>query len=1232
MKIDATLQVKAFVSRIMHKHYCENDVEAIIETFAPEFSWIGTGEDQYIVDRNTAVEFFRKFKGAIPKCKIWDEEYQVVSAGAGLYLCYGKLWIATLEESRMALREHQRLSFLIKEIEGELKCVHIHCSNPYQKLMEGELFPDEVGRAAYEYVFEQMGKMEADILRQNRQLEVILNSIQGGMMICQDDLEFTYLYVDERIAAMFGYTVEEFLEKTGGTGFGAVYPPDLMRVKQECKESFANGKKDYSMKYRVLCKDGTIKWVIDSGSKIELETGETVLNSFYLDITKTEELEQQLLQEQEMYRIAMESSGAIVYEYRLKEDLFTSYEVITDSSGKEQIYKTQITEYQKRLVDGNFVCQEDIPLVQDTICKGNPVPIEIRMILPHAPDKPAHWYQVTGKCVKYNAKPVRIVGTFRDIQKDRMVLEEKEGQAEQLRISRLAINYLSSVYSGIYYVNLPKDSYTMVRIPEFLKEVIPVTGTYSVIIEKYMKQTVLPEEQKRFLDFLERKNLIHLLKNEEHVEFEYRKVGKTPGSHSWIRLEVRLVSAVNGEAEQIIMAFSDITGKKQQELERQADNALFGFLLSDSYERIYEFDLESNQLCWVKADGHRVLRKIYSHSLESLHGYFKEECISESQKDEFERIFALEQLKRILTPEHPEEYAEFLVSIPGKEVSWYSFLLRMSIRNGRKVVMVFCRNIDARKKEEEKTKLAIVEAYESARRANEAKSEFLSRMSHDIRTPMNVIIGMTAIAGTYLDDRERTRDCLHKITVSSKLLLNLINEVLDMSKIESGKMALSEEEFNLPELFQNLILLIKNDLDIKQQELKVTAADVEHEDVIGDPLRIQQVFMNLITNAMKYTPEAGLLTIEIREKPSRIRGVGCYEFIFEDNGIGMSNEFLPKLFLPFERADDSRVSKTQGTGLGMAITQSIVRMMNGTIEVNSKLNEGTKFTVTIFLKLQEKETNDYSDLKDLSVLVVDDDPGTCECACKMLAEIGMLGEFALSGREAVQAVIQRQTEREGYFVVIIDWKMPEMDGLETTKAIRAAVGDDVPIIVISAYDWSEIEVEARKAGADAFISKPLFKTKLICTLKQFTGEEREEEPISERILEGLHFPGRHIMLVEDNELNLEIACELIGTTGVCIDIAVDGKEAFERFEASEEGYYDLIFMDIQMPIMNGYEAAAAIRNSGRNDAKTVPIIATTANAFAEDVQMARQAGMNEHIAKPLELKDLKRVMEHWLNR
>ena len=544
--------------------------------------------------------------------------------------------------------------------------------------------------------------------------------------------------------------------------------------------------------------------------------------------------------------------------------------------------------------------------------------------------------------------------------------------------------------------------------------------------------------------------------------------------------------------------------------------------------------------------------------------------------------------------------------------------------------LLVAKDVTENKLKEKQYTEALVAAYENADQASKAKSEFLSCMSHDIRTPMNGVIGMTAIALANLHDAERVRDCLHKISRSSEHLLSLINEVLDMSKIESGKLSLAESEMNLAELVENLLTMIRPSLEEKRHTFEVLLGNLAHEDVIGDPLRIQQVFTNVMSNAVKYTPEGGTIHFRIREHYNEPSNYAQFQFEIEDNGMGMDEAFQKRLFTPFERADNARLNNIPGTGLGMAITQSIVRLMGGEIKVDSELGKGTKCTITLNLKLQDKREHSTHGLEGLRVLIVDDDPDTCENICLILDKAGLKSEWASSGMEGIARVRAAQERDEGYCALLVDWKMPGMDGLETVRRIRAEIGGSMPIIILSSYDWTDIEAEALGAGVNAFLAKPLFRSRLLYLLKKLvspSGTEGEHGLLPA----GTDFSDMNVLLVEDNDLNMEIAREIIGLTGARVEEAENGQAAVEKVRLSPEFYYNMIFMDIQMPVMNGYEAARAIRALPREDVADLPVIAMTADAFAEDIQKAHDAGMDGHIAKPLDFDLLYTMMAKWLS-
>ena len=524
----------------------------------------------------------------------------------------------------------------------------------------------------------------------------------------------------------------------------------------------------------------------------------------------------------------------------------------------------------------------------------------------------------------------------------------------------------------------------------------------------------------------------------------------------------------------------------------------------------------------------------------------------------------------------------------------------------------------------EKKTEELTQALQTADAASRAKTTFLNNMSHDIRTPMNAIIGYTALTTTHLDNRKRAMDYLGKISKASNHLLSLINDVLDMSRIESGKVTIHEHPENMAKILQELRDIIQSDIHAKRLELFIDTVDIEDEEVYCDKLRLNQILLNLTSNAIKFTPSGGTISIRVTQKPSRSEKRGLYEFRISDTGIGMSPEFTASVFDPFTREQTSTISGIQGTGLGMAITKNIVDMMGGTIEVESAPGKGTVFTVNLELRFSaaHKEVSPIEELKGFRGLVVDDDMVCCQSVSKMLRQIGMRAEWAPSGQEAIVRTREAVDLADPFEVYIVDWSMPELNGIETVREIRTIVGEDSPIILMSAYDWSDIETEAREAGVTGFISKPLFASELHDTLENSLGQTDAEAPADIKAAalsqEDL-FIGKHILLAEDNDLNREIAVEILTEAGFEVKCAENGQQTCDMLLESIPGYYDLILMDIQMPIMDGYAATRAIRAMSEPAFANIPIIAMTANAFQEDREQALAAGMNGHLAKPLEL-------------
>ena len=722
--------------------------------------------------------------------------------------------------------------------------------------------------------------------------------------------------------------------------------------------------------------------------------------------------------------------------------------------------------------------------------------------------------------------------------------------------------------------------------------------------------------------------------NKTKFDAKYR-LRASDDSYQWFRTIAEVSRRPDGRPYRIAGSFINIDAELAAQkthsdlIER---NAAMRHLINSVTRIVDHFaicDLAGNHYSYVtmSLDSSYPATGTYSDLVECVTSKFKTLAPLATLED----LLAADNLASAL--QEPDDSLKFEYCSLDEDVYRVASFIPLAFEDGKLTRVLWTSNdITQIKLDEIAAHKALKDAYFAADRASRAKTEFLSNMSHDIRTPMNAIVGMTAIAGANIDNSERVLECLGKITSSSRHLLALINEVLDMARIESGKISLSEEEFNIAELVDNLIAMSQPSIEKHHHDLVIHINGIEHEDVIGDSLRIQQVFVNLMSNAIKYTPDGGNIVLTIEEKHNKTSDLGCYVFTIEDDGIGMTPEFQKVMFEPFTRADDHRTTKVQGTGLGMAVTKNIVEMMNGSISVTSAPNQGTKISVTIYLKRQDKGIEAIEQLQDLPVLVVDDDVSCCESTAEVLAEIGITSEWATSGQEAIALTLARHEDNDDFFAILMDWQMPGMDGIETTRQIRKHIGREVTIIVLTALDYHEIEEEARAAGVDAFIEKPLFRSKLAAVLEGIaTGKPRKRANRQLERLSNACYAGKRVLLAEDNEINRDIAVEILQMTGMDIDTAENGKEACEYVSTAPEGYYDLILMDIQMPIMNGYEACAAIRSLDGARSK-VPIIAMTANAFAEDVQLAKSTGMNEHIAKPLDFEKLADVLETYLGK
>ena len=810
------------------------------------------------------------------------------------------------------------------------------------------------------------------------------------------------------------------------------------------------------------------------------------------------------------------------------------------------------------------------------------------------------------------------------------------------------LNGINTLFSSRYVlVDLDEGTYAYASVgaPPLSKE-LGMTGTYDQLFQANYADIIGDDGKAALIKYFSLDAIRGTMSTQD--VFTGERSAMRDGKTEWENLIAICLERKDGRATRMLYVRQNITEQKQRELKEKKERSEM-----NRKERQYKIAIASNSFSTFEVNLTRgLIEKDIVRIIDQKEVSFLERV---GLSAPCSALDCFERWKEFVLPESLDEYSkvmcvdyllhQFEAGTTEVDLDYWAkkgengepMCVRQSVimtcddDSGDIIAMVVSRDItEIVRKQREQTQ-ALQTALAEAQHANRAKTTFLSNMSHDIRTPMNAIIGFSTIAASHIDNRSQVQDCLQKVLSSSNHLLGLINDILDMSRIESGKLEIHEQECNISDIMHNLVNIVQPQVKAKQMELFIDTYEVKNEDVVADPLKLNQIFINLLGNAVKYTPTGGTITFRIMQNTAYRHGYGEYTFVVQDNGIGMSAEFLQHIFDPFERESTTTISGIQGSGLGLAITKNIVDMMGGEIAVESEVEKGSTFTVKLPLKFQDTQHNTerIKELEGARTLVVDDDFNVCSSVNKMLAAIGMRPEYTTSGREAVYRAQSAYDEGDPFFTYIIDWHMPGQSGLETAKKIHAIVGDDQPIIILTAYDWTDIEEDAKKAGVTAFCAKPLFMSDLKKALLSAMDSSGAEES-GAAIWQKSDFQGKRILLVEDNELNREIAEVILEESGFTVETAPDGTDAVNMVKRSEEGHYDAILMDIQMPTMNGYEATREIRGLERSDVKTLPIIAMTANALEEDKEAALKNGMNAHIAKPIDIDLLMEVLHQFL--
>ena len=988
--------------------------------------------------------------------------------------------------------------------------------------------------------------------------------------------------------------------------FETVFPAD----REDCTSAFLEARgAPVDREYR--CRrldDGRTVWIHLIARPVETRHGATVYQCVFIDVTEQKETQIQLDRERDRYRLVMENSADVVYEYDIRTDVVVFYENIRDGQ-ENRIVKHVVDRFSSAIRERGLAHPDDEDLVVRLFTGAQSGSAEVRL-RNLARDGRFVWCLLQSRTVYENGAPARVVGLSRDITDTKRLLEEKE------RLQRIFDLELRRDYENICQIDPATGRYCMYTPAGRHYHDVPEAGDFAREVDRAILRFVCAEDREACLENMRIGSMLDKLSREEEGVFYYR----VHDGGSGLRWKCARFSFFGTDGS-ILLNIRDVHDIR---MAQQKEENRFRAILRETCEYIVETDVETGG-CSLHFPS-----RTNPYPLETCADYagliagYAQRYVAPQDREAFLDAVplpaALDRMRR-------GETCSVGYAAPGDGSpaykTWNMSLYRYD--DDREYVLAYVLDVtrlvleqQEKEREAERNRRIIKDALVAAEQASRAKSDFLSRMSHEIRTPMNAIIGMTAIAAASLDNRAKMADCLGKIGLSSRYLLSLINDILDMSRIESGKVAITSEEIDFRAFVEGITTIMYPQARDRRIAFDLNIEGLVGERYLGDPLRLNQVLINILSNALKFTPEGHAVSLTIRET-RRVQDRAYLRFIVRDTGIGMEQDLLERIFEPFEQGI-SITNRFGGSGLGLAISGNLVSLMNGHISVTSKPGEGSEFVVELpLIAVPGESPRPEAPYKDLRVLIVDDDPVTCEHTTLILERIGVSADYVTSGQAALDRIRAAVRQRSVYDIALVDWQMPVMDGVETARNIRRIVGSDTLVIIMSAYDWTEIEDAARAAGVDFFIPKPMFQSAMRDVLLKAT---RRRQTPPQRPAEKEDFTGRRILLVEDNEINMEIARTLLEFRNAAVDGAVNGQEAVDLFRASPEGHYDAVLMDVRMPVMDGLAAARAIRALDRPDAPTVPILAMTANAFAEDIEETRKAGMDEHLAKPIETETL----------
>ncbi|SHK21320.1 response regulator [Hespellia stercorisuis] len=1059
---------------------------------------------------------------------------------------------------------------------------------------------------------EQLNEIEC-----KHELELYRASRIGGVFTVAVDEYFTLLYGNDKYYNIHEYTKESMADRIHNHCSEYVHPEDLPMVIQTVNDTLAAGNDYAEWVMRVITGKGNIRYILCSGI-FTTDSGRTIMDGAVMDITKQKEMEESLRLSEEKFRIATENSDVCFWTYDIK-----SKEIIqTPASKMRHGHQEVVTDIPNSIIQSGFVRRDSVKDFTEMYrkleqgVKTCSADIWFRTL-----DEKGWWCEHIDYTSVFdkNGKPVYAYAVGKNVTSAKLSEQRYNEELEYskaIQHENLLAKARSNITQNIVESYIAKDNLGV------LEEGSPYSSGTDT-----MAETALTEEQKeKMRHMLNRDRVLEAFeKGQTQFSFEYQRKAQD-GSIIWVKTTVK---SYKNQQTRDVMSFMytyDINEEKIKEGIIQAVSQI-------EHDYVAYVDLKSNRY------------KMYL-------GNTANGPLPEKSSDDYVK-FIMQTNREILIPEDVERVSQEMMPEAIKknleEKNIFSMTCGVMHQDGtvrqkriqyayldkpsQQIVITRSDVTDLFNQQQQQHDM-LQTALLAAEQANSAKSDFLSRMSHEIRTPMNAIIGMSTIAAQSIGDDAQVMDCISKIGISSRFLLSLINDILDMSRIESGKMLLKKEKIPFDEFLNGINSICYTQAGAKNIDYENIVDSSVEDYYIGDAMKLQQIIINILSNAIKFTPEYGKVSISVRQL-KKAKNDAVIRFVINDTGCGIAEEYIPHLFDPFSQEHSGTTAMYGGTGLGLAICKNLVAMMDGTITVRSIKGVGSEFTVDVKLGITEETKTRYArkhdyNFAELKALVVDDDVVVCQQAVITLKEIGVKSEWVDSGRKAVDMVREKWNNKEYFDLVLIDWKMPEMDGIETARRIREIVGPEVTIIIITAYDWAAIEHEAKLAGVNMMMSKPMFKSSLISAFEK-AFDERHEEAVTE-VAEDFNFEGKRVLLVEDHPLNVEVARRLLERKGFMIEHAENGVRAVEMYAKTPPGYYDAILMDIRMPQMDGLQATNAIRHMGKETAQSIPIIAMTANAFDDDVQKSKTAGMDAHLAKPIEPTQLFQTLYDFIIR